>query len=159
MFKVVAQEHPDMKLKQLGIELPAVANSNIYLNLVRQGNLIYLSGKGPLLPDGTYITGKAGGDLSPERAREAARYCAIWQLKILQKELGSLEKIRRIVKVSGYVNSGPDFYGQSKVIDGCSELLIEILGESGRHARTAVGVASLPLNWAVEVELIVELEP
>lgn len=156
--KTYAQNDPDHKLEQLAIKLPLVGNSNSYVNLVRQGNLLFLSGKGPLLPDGSYITGKAGGEITPDKAREAAFYCAIHQLTILKKELGSLKRIRRIVKVTGYVNSSPDFYGQSKVIDGCSELLIEVFGESGRHSRTAIGVASLPNNWSAEVELIIELE-
>jgi enamine deaminase RidA (YjgF/YER057c/UK114 family) len=156
----LAQLTPEEKIKQLGIILPelAVLNSNSYVNAVRSGNLIYLSGKGPLQPDGKYVTGKAGKEISADKAAEASRWCAIHQLAVLKLELGSLSKVKRIIKVNGFVNSSPDFYDQPKVIDGFSNLLIEVFGDKGKHSRTAVGVASLPFNWTVEADLIVEIE-
>lgn len=154
-----SQSGPDDKFNKLGIVLPLTGNSNQYVNMTRSGNLIYLSGKGPLRPDGTYVTGKLGSGLTVEQGREAAKFCAIHQLVILKNELGSLSKIKRIIKVTGFVNSTSDFIGQPQVIDGFSVLMNEILGEAGRHARSAVGVNSLPSGWAVEVEMIVEVEP
>ena len=152
-------QSPEEKLKQLGIELPApskpVAN---YVNAVRTGKLIYLAGKGPLKPDGTYITGKPGKDLTIEQGYEAARVTAINQLAALKAEIGDLSKVKRIVKVLGMVNSEPDFKDHPKVINGFSDLMVAVFGEKGKHARSAVGMCSLPLNIAVEVELIVEVE-
>jgi enamine deaminase RidA (YjgF/YER057c/UK114 family) len=136
-----------------------VTNSNRYLNIVQTGNLIYLSGKGPLKADGNYVTGKVGGSLTTEQGTEAARLCAIHLLAVLKQELGSLSKVKRIVKVTGFVNSTPDFTNQPKVMDGFSLLLDEIFGDAGKHARSAVGVTSLPFGWAVEGEMIVEVTP
>lgn len=155
----LSQSGPDDKFGKLSVILPLKGNSNEYVNMTRSGNLIFLSGKGPLSPDGSYVTGKLGSNLTIEEGRTAARLCAIHQLTILKKELGSLSKIKRIIKVTGFVNSGPDFADQPQVIDGFSLLMNEIFGEAGRHARSAVGVNSLPSGWAVEVEMIVEVEP
>ena len=150
---------PEENLKAKGIELPVlpkpVAN---YVNAVRTGNLIYLSGKGPLRKDGTYITGKSGKDISIEQGYDAARLTAIIQISVLKEMIGDLSKVKRIVKVLGMVNSSPDFYDQPKVINGFSDLIVDIFGEKGKHARSAIGVASLPMNIAVEVEMIVEVE-
>lgn len=149
----------ETKLKEKGIVLVApsapVAN---YVNAVRVGNLLYLAGKGPSKPEGGYITGKLGKDLSIEQGYEAARLVAIAHLAVIKAELGSLNKVKRIVKVLGMVNSTEDFTDQPKVINGYSDLMVEIFGNKGKHARSAVGMCSLPINIAVEVEVIVEIE-
>ena len=150
---------PEENLKKSGIELPVpqkpVAN---YVNAVRTGNLIFLAGKGPSKPDGSLITGKVGKDLTVQQGYEAARLTAINQLAVLRAELGSLNKVKRIVKVLGMVNCSEDFTDQPKVINGYSDLMVEIFGEKGKHARSAVGMYALPMNIAVEVEMIVEVE-
>jgi enamine deaminase RidA (YjgF/YER057c/UK114 family) len=150
---------PEARLKALGITLPAppkpVAN---YVNGVRTGNLIFLAGKGPKRADGTEIIGKLGAGVSIEQGYEAARLTAINQLAVLKAMLGDLKKVKRIVKVLGMVNSDPAFVEQPKVINGFSDLMVEVFGERGRHARAAVGMASLPRGQAVEIELIVEVE-
>ncbi len=149
----------EARLKEKGIVLIAppgpVAN---YINAVRVGNLLYLSGRGPWKADGTYITGKVGKDLTIEQGYEAARLTAISHLAVLKTELGSLNKVKRIVKVLGMVNCTDDFKDQPRVINGYSDLMVEIFGEKGKHARSAVGMNSLPFGIAVEVEVIVEVE-
>jgi enamine deaminase RidA (YjgF/YER057c/UK114 family) len=149
----------EKKLEELGISLPEpsspVAN---YVNAVRTGNLLFLAGKGPNLADGSYITGKVGKDLSIEEGVEAARLVGIAQLAVLKKELGDLNKVKRIVKVLGMVNCEGDFTEQPQVINGFSDLMVEVFGEKGKHARSAVGMNALPVNIAVEIELIVEVE-
>jgi enamine deaminase RidA (YjgF/YER057c/UK114 family) len=150
---------PEARLKELGITLPEppqpVAN---YVNGVRTGNLIFLAGKGPKRADGTEIIGKLGADVSIEEGYEAARLTAINQLAVLKAMLGDLKKVKRIVKVLGMVNSDPAFVEQPKVINGFSDLMVAVFGDRGRHARAAVGMASLPRGQAVEIELIVEVE-
>ena len=150
---------PEEILKSKGLELPTiptpVAN---YVNVVRTGNLLFLAGKGPIQKDGTYITGKLGKDLTIAQGYEAARLTALMQIAVLKKELGDLSKVKRIVKVLGMVNCEPNFIDHPKVINGFSDLMVEIFGEKGRHARSAVGMNSLPFNTAVEVEMIVEIE-
>ena len=157
-YTIMAQD-PEAKLKEKGIVLPApqkpVAN---YVNAVRVGNLLYLSGKGPTKPDGSNTTGKVGKDLTIEQGYEAARLTAINHLAVLKAELGSLNKVKRIVKVLGMVNCTEDFKDQPKVINGYSDLMVEIFGDKGKHARSAVGMNSLPVGIAVEVEVIVEVE-
>lgn len=152
-------QDPEAKLKEKGIVLatPASPIAN-YVNAVRVGNLLYLAGKGPQKADNTYITGKLGKDLSVEQGYEAARLTAINHLAVIRAELGSLNKVKRIVKVLGMVNCTDTFTDQPKVINGYSDLMVEIFGEKGKHARSAVGMSSLPLNMAVEVEVIVEIE-
>ncbi len=149
---------PELRLRELNITLPEppqpVAN---YVNGVRTGNLIFLAGKGPRRADGTEITGKLGADLSIEEGYEGARLTAINQLAVLKEMLGDLNKVKRIVKVLGLVNSDPSFIEQPKVINGFSDLMVEVFGEKGKHARAAIGVASLPRGQAVEIELIVEV--
>ena len=150
---------PEERLKEKGIVLaiPSAPVAN-YVNVVRVGNLLYLAGKGPGKPDGSYVTGKVGKDLTIEQGYEAARLAAISHLAVLKAELGDLNKVKRIVKVLGMVNCTDDFKDQPKVINGYSDLMVEIFGEKGKHARSAVGMNSLPLNIAVEVEVIVEVE-
>ncbi len=154
-------EEPDIEahIASLGIELPEVgAPVANYVNTVRTGNLVFTSGKGPKKPDGTYITGKLGADLSIEEGYEAGRLVAIQQLAALKAELGDLNKVKRVVKVLGMVNSAPDFTEQPKVINGFSDLMVEVFGDKGKHARSAVGMGSLPSNIAVEIEMVVEVE-
>ena len=150
---------PEVRLKELGIVLPEptapVAN---YVKAVRSGDLVFLSGHGPYRSDGTLVTGKLGRDLTIEEGYEAARLTGIALLSSLKMEIGDLGRVRRIVKVFGMVNADPSFTDQPKVINGCSDLLVEIFGERGRHARAAVGMASLPVGIAVEIEMVVEVE-
>ena len=160
-FSMEAQENynPEEKLKALGITLQApsspVAN---YVNVVRVGNLLFLSGKGPRLSDGTFITGKVGDNLTIQQGYDAARWTGISQLAVLKAELGDLKNVKRIVKVLGMVNSTDSFTDHPKVINGFSDLMVAVFGEKGKHARSAVGMGSLPNDIAVEVELIVEVE-
>jgi enamine deaminase RidA (YjgF/YER057c/UK114 family) len=149
----------DKKLKELGIELitPSKPVAN-YVKAVRTGNLLYLSGDGPMKSDGKYITGKLGADLTVEQGYEAAKQTGISILSTLKAELGDLNKVKRVVKVLGMVNCTSTFTDQPKVINGCSDLMVAVFGEKGKHARSAVGMASLPTNIAVEIEIIVEVE-
>ena len=150
---------PEARLAELGIELPPapepVAN---YVNGVRTGNLIFLAGKGPRRADGSEIRGKLGADVSIEEGYEGARLTAINQLAVLKQMLGDLRKVKRVVKVLGMVNSHPDFVEQPAVLNGFSDLIVEVFGDRGRHARAAVGMASLPRGQSVEIEMIVEVE-
>jgi len=149
----------EARIQELGIVLPEVgAPVANYVNTVRTGNLVFTSGKGPQKPDGTYMTGKVGADLTTEQGYEAARLTAIQQLASLKAELGDLNKVKRVVKVLGMVNAAPDFTEQSQVINGFSDLMVEVFGEKGKHARSAVGMGSLPGNIAVEIEMIVEVK-
>jgi enamine deaminase RidA (YjgF/YER057c/UK114 family) len=149
----------DDRLLELGITLnePSKPVGN-YVNSVRTGNLIYMAGLGPLGPNG-YITGKLGQDLSITEGYEAARYTAISQLTALKAEIGDLNKVKKIVKVFGMVNSTPTFTQQPAVINGFSDLMVAVFGDRGRHARAAVGMVALPMNICVEIEMIVEVEP
>ena len=151
---------PEAKLKELGIVLPTpgapIAN---YVNAVRTGNLLFLAGKGPTGPDGKDIVGRLGKDMTVEQGYQAARSVAINQLAVLKAELGDLKRVTRIVKVLGMVNSDPAFTQQPAVINGYSDLLVSVFGEKGKHARSAVGMATLPNGIAVEVEMIVEISP
>lgn len=149
----------EQKLTSMGIALTAptkpVAN---YVKAVRTGNLIFLAGHVSTRADGSAITGKLGKDLTVEQGYEAAKATTVSLLSTLKAELGELSRVRRIVKVTGFVNSTPDFPDQPKVINGCSDLLVALFGEKGKHARSAVGMAALPLNYAVEIEMVVEVE-
>ncbi len=154
-----AGDTAEEKIKELGIELvkpaPPIAN---YVRAVRTGNLVFLSGHGPSKPGGGYVTGKVGRDLTLEQGKDAARLTAIALLSTLKAEIGDLNKVTRIVKLTGMVNCDPAFTGQSQVINGCSDLLVAVFGEEkGKHARAAVGMASLPVGLAVEIEMIVEV--
>jgi enamine deaminase RidA (YjgF/YER057c/UK114 family) len=157
-FNLFAQT-PEQKIKQLGIELPQIPESlGSYQDMVKVGNLVFLSGRGPLKADGKYIIGKVGQDLTTNEGYQAARLTAINQLAILKQAFGTLDKIKRIIKVNGYVHTADSFTEQSKVMNGFSDLLIEVFGEQGKHARTSVGVFTLPQNMAIEVEMIVEVK-
>jgi enamine deaminase RidA (YjgF/YER057c/UK114 family) len=155
---VFAQD-AEQKLKEKGIVLttPSTPVAN-YVNVVRTGNLLFLAGKGPTRSDGTQVTGKVGKDLTVQQGYEAARICGLNHLAVLKAELGSLNKIKRIVKVLGMVNCEGNFTEHPKVINGYSDLMVEIFGEKGKHARSAVGMGSLPNNIAVEIEVVVEVE-
>jgi len=157
---IPADYNPEEKLKELGITLmEASAPVANYVNAVRSGNLIFLSGKGPLQANGENIEGKVGTDLTIEEGYEASRITGINQLSVLKSELGNLNKVVRVVKVLGMVNAGPDFPDHPKVINGYSDLMVAVFGERGKHARAAVGMGSLPGNIAVEIEMIVEVMP
>ena len=150
---------PEAKLEALGIELPEAASPVAnYVNAVQTGNLLFLAGKGPKKADGEYVKGKVGEDLTIEQGYEAARLTAIAQLAVLKAELGNLNKVKRIVKVTGMVNCTSDFTNQPEVVNGFSDLMVEVFGEKGKHARAAVGMESLPRNIAVEIEAVVEVE-
>jgi enamine deaminase RidA (YjgF/YER057c/UK114 family) len=125
---------------------------------VRSGNLLFLAGKGPSDANGNSITGKVGRDLTVEEGQKAARSVAITQIAVLKNELGDLSRVKRIVKVLGMVQCLDTFTDHPKVINGFSDLMVEVFGEKGKHARSAVGMSSLPMNIAVEIELIVEIE-
>lgn len=156
--KPEASYDPEARLAELGITLPSppqpVAN---YVNGVRTGNLIFLAGKGPKRADGTEMSGKLGVDITIEQGYEGARLTAINQMAVLKAMLGDLNKVKRIVKVLGMVNCDPNFVEQPAVINGFSDLMVEVFGDRGRHARAAVGMASLPRAQAVEIELVVEV--
>ncbi len=146
------------KITSLGLSLPAVpAPVAAYVNCVRSGNLLFLSGGLPIDGDKKVI-GKVPTDVSIDEAKEGARLIILNRLAVIQDEIGSLDKVRQIVALNGFVNSEPDFYGHPQVVNGASELLVEIFGDKGKHSRTALGAASLPLNVAVEINLIVEIE-
>ena len=162
LFTVNAQQtktDPEARIKELGIQLikptPPIAN---YVKAVRVGNLVYLSGQGPDKPEGGAVTGKVGSDLTLEQGKDAARLTGISLLSTLKGEIGDLNKVKRIVKVLGMVNCVPTFDKQPAVINGFSDLMVEVFGENGKHARSAVGMSSLPNNIAVEIEMIVELK-
>lgn len=155
----ISAQKIDQKLAELGIELPKtskpIAN---YVDAVQVGNIVYLSGKGPRKANGKFITGKVGQDITISEAQFAARLTGISLLAALKEEIGNLDKVKRIVKVLGMVNCASDFTDQPKVINGFSDLMVEVFGEKGKHARSAVGMNSLPFNIAVEIEMIVEIE-
>ena len=153
------QQTPEAKLAALGIELPAPdVPSATYVKAVRVGNLVFTAGHGPCGPLAPEQKGKVGGTLTVEQGVAAARATGICLLATLERELGSLSRVKRIVKVLGMVNSDPDFTAQSQVMNGFSDLMVAVFGEPGRHARSAVGMASLPGDMAVEIEMIVEVD-
>lgn len=153
------REDVEAKLKKMGIVLPTptppAAN---YVNAVRSNKLIFMAGKGPSKPEGGYITGKVGRDLTEKEGYAAARLVGIAQLAALKAEIGDLNRVKRIVKVLGMVNATSDFTNHPEVVNGFSDFMVEVFGERGKHARAAVGMHSLPRNIAVEVEMIVEIE-
>lgn len=149
----------EARLKEMGIELPpAVTPVANYVPAVRTGNLIFLSGHGPFKEDGSLITGKVGADLTVEQGYETARRVAIGLLGSLKAVIGDLDRVNRVVKLLGLVNCTPEFTDQPKVINGASDIFVEVFGDKGKHARSAVGTNALPLNIAVEIEMIVEVE-
>jgi enamine deaminase RidA (YjgF/YER057c/UK114 family) len=145
-------------LQRLGLSLPVVpVPVAAYVNAVRTGNLLFLSGGLPIDGDRKVI-GQVPRDVSIEEAQEAARMIILNRLAVIEAEIGSIDRVTRVVSLSGFVNSASDFYDHPKVINGASELLLEIFGEKGKHSRTALGAAALPLNVAVEINLVVEVE-
>ncbi len=141
------------KLSEIEALLPPVpAPAGNYVHAVRTGNLLFLAGKGP------YLHGKVGADISKEQAYEAAREVGLILLAVMKQELGTLRKVKRVVKVLGMVNAVPEFTEHPAVINGCSDLFVEVFGENGRHTRSAVGMSSLPGGIPVEIEAIVEVE-
>jgi enamine deaminase RidA (YjgF/YER057c/UK114 family) len=152
---------PETRLAELKLELPPAPKPvAVYKPLVITGNLAYISGHGPLKPDKTLITGRVGGDLDLEQGKAAARQVGLAILATLRSELGSLDRVKRLVKVLGMVNSTPEFRDHPQVINGCSELFRDLFGpENGVGARSAVGMGSLPGNIAVEIEAVFELYP
>ena len=149
---------PETNLEVLEITLPEVSPSIAnYVGVVRTGDLLFLSGHIPRDSEREVITGKLGEDTSIEEGYEAARITGIELLATLKAELGDLSKVKRVVKVFGMVNATPDFTGHSQVINGCSDLLVDVFGELGRHARAASGFSSLPVGAVVEIEMIVEI--
>jgi enamine deaminase RidA (YjgF/YER057c/UK114 family) len=149
---------PEERLHELGLSLPEIpASIGNYVGAVRTGNLLYLSGKGPDLVGGRHWLGKLGAELTTEEGYTAARDTMLNLLAVLRAELGELSRVRRVVKLLGMVNSTPNFNEQPKVINGASDLLVSIFGDPGRHARSAVGMQSLPGGIPVEIEMIVEV--
>ncbi|MBI1768512.1 MAG: RidA family protein [Bacteroidetes bacterium] len=149
----------DKKLKELGIELyPPTKPMANYVKVVRTGNLLFFAGHGPTKADNSNITGKVGKDLTLEQGYEAAKQTGIALLSTLKAEVGDLNKVKRVVKVLGMVNCTENFTDQPKVINGFSDMMVSVFGEKGKHARSAVGMYMLPLNIAVEIEMIVEVE-
>lgn len=146
------------RMNELGIELPALSPpAGLYAQCVRTGSLLYTSGKGPTRNDGSSVTGRVGSDLTLAEGRAAARLAGLQLLAAMAAQPGGLDNVARVVKTLGMVNCAPGFTDTPAVIDGCSELFIEVFGETGRGARSAVGMSELPNGIAVEIEIIVEL--
>ncbi len=145
-------------MTELGIDLPApFPPAGEYVNAVRTGDLLILGGHVPFSPPETIVLGKLGADLDVQDGRRAARYAAISALATIRSVLGSLDAVKQIVLVRGVVNAAPDFIGHTQVIDGASEVFVDVFGDAGRHARLAVGMSSLPANIALEIEVTVEV--
>lgn len=150
---------PEAKLEALGLTLPPVsAPIGSYVTCKRQGNLLYLSGAGPIVQGEVLYKGKVGAEITPDVAYDAAKVSALNLIAALKAELGDLSKVKSIVKLLGLVACADGFYGQPGVINGASDLLFEVFGEKGRHARSAIGVFSLPMNIPVEIEMIALVE-
>ena len=146
------------KIESLGLKLPEVPTPvAAYVNYVRSGNLLFLSGGLPIDGD-RKILGKVPSVCPVEDAVEGARIIILNRLAVIKEAIGSLDKVKQIITLNGFVNSDPDFYGHPQVVNGASELLVQIFGEKGKHSRTALGAAALPLNVSVEINLIVEVE-
>ena len=149
---------PEARLKELGIVLPPAPKPLAsYVPSVRTGNLVYLAGQGPMADGKPPVTGKVGAGLTEDQGYKAARAAVLVSLAVLRAQIGSLDGVSRIVKVVGWVNSAPGFTRQPWVVNGASDLLVEIFGEAGRHARSAVGANELPLDMPVEIEMVVEV--
>ncbi|MBM84021.1 MAG: hypothetical protein CMJ78_25995 [Planctomycetaceae bacterium] len=149
----------DARIEELGLELPpAPAPGGTYSPVVKIGNIAYISGQGPLLPDGTTIKGRVGSEVDAEYGRNAARQVGLTMLATFKHHLGSLDCVERFVKVLGMVNAAPDFERHPWVINGFSDLMVEVFGENGKGARSAVGMGSLPRNISVEIEAIIQLK-
>lgn len=151
-------ETAEARLQALGVVLPVPpAPAASYIPTLKTGDLVFVSGQVSILPGGDKVTGKLGRELDVAAGQKAARICAINILANLKAAVGDLAKVKRIVKLTGFVNATPDFTEPHLVMNGCSDFLIDVLGERGRHARSAVGVGTLPLGVGVEVEAIVEV--
>jgi enamine deaminase RidA (YjgF/YER057c/UK114 family) len=151
---------PEARLKALGIELPLAPKPVAsYVPAVRTGNLVFLAGQGPMADGKPTVTGKVGAELTEQEGYKAARATILISLAALRAEIGSLDRVRRVVKLVGWVNSAPGFTRQPWVINGASDLLIEIFGDAGKHARSSIGANELPFNIPVEIEIIVEVAP
>jgi enamine deaminase RidA (YjgF/YER057c/UK114 family) len=149
---------PEQRLADLGLEIPEVAKPvAAYVPAVRSGSYVYTSGQLPMLEGQLMMTGKVGGDVTAEEAVDCARQCALNALAAVKAEVGDLSRVTRVVKVVAFVASTPDFTGQPGVANGASELIGTVFGDTGQHARSAVGVAVLPLDAPVEVEILVEV--
>jgi len=155
------ESRPEQRLRQLKLELPRVTQpKNTLVNAVRVGSLLYVSGTGPTRPDGTQVVGRLGKDLDVAQGKEAARLVGLNVLAVVRAELGSLDRVGRVVKTLGMVNATPEFTQHPQVINGFSDLMVEVFGAAnGKGARSAVGMASLPGGIPVEVEVIFELDP
>lgn len=145
------------RLKELQIVLPEVQPAGNYLPAVRTGNLLFLSGQLPKVEGKIAFRGRVGKDVNVESARRAAKACVANLLAVLAQELGSLDKVKRIVRMTGYLNTYPGFNDHPKVLDAASDLLVDIFGEGGRHSRVAIGVVELPFNACMEMEMVVEV--
>lgn len=152
------ENSPEQKLAVLGLTLPAApASIANYVPAVRSGNLVFLAGQIARGSDGAVLTGRVGHDFTEAQAADAARICTLQLLAALKAEIGDLSRVKRIVRVGGFVNCTADFTGHPKVINGASDLLVAVFGERGRHARASVGVSSLPAGAPVEIELVAEV--
>ena len=153
----MTEKTPDQRLEELGLTLPSVPTPVFtYVPFKRDGSTVHLSGQGPKRPDGSYATGKVGKDVTVEEAAEHARLTGLYLLAVAKLAAGSLDKVE-VLKVFGMVNAVPDFKDQPKVINGCSDLLVAVLGERGRHARSAIGMGSLPNGMTVEIEAVIKV--
>lgn len=147
---------PEQRIQELGITLPRLPEPvGNFVPFVRQGDLVFISGQGPILEDGSLATGKVGANVSAEQAYEHSRRVGMVLLSAMREALGSLDRVERVVKLLGMVNATPDFGEHPKVINGCSDLFAEVFVDRGRHARSAVGMGSLPGQITVEIEAIV----
>ena len=154
MLEALQQVSAEARLRELGIDLPSpFPPAGEYVNAVRAGELLILGGHIPFSPPETLVLGTLGADLDIEAGRRAARFAAISALATIRSTLGTLDAVKQVVSLRGVVNSTPDFTGHTQVIDGASEVFVDVFGDAGRHARLAVGVCSLPANLALEIEL------
>jgi enamine deaminase RidA (YjgF/YER057c/UK114 family) len=153
----MTEKTADQRLAELGLTLPTAPTPiYTYVPFKRDGSTVYLSGQGPKLPDGTYAQGKVGKDVTVEEAAEHARLTGLYLLAVAKLAAGSLDKVE-FLKLFGMVNGVPDFKDQPTVINGCSNLLVDVLGERGRHARSAIGMGSLPNGMTVEIEAVIKI--
>ncbi|MBU2578264.1 RidA family protein [Patescibacteria group bacterium] len=149
----------DDRLKKIGIKLPLLPEpTGTFVHAVKTGNLLFLGGKAPRNDDGKFSIGKLGRNMSVEQGYSDARNVGILLLAVMKKELGNLDRVKRIIKILGMVNATPEFEDHTKVINGCSDLFVEVFGEKGRHSRSAVGMGSLPNQITVEIEAVIEFE-
>ncbi len=148
----------EAKLKEMGIEIPEAPKPlAAYIPAIKTGNLVMTAGQLPMVNGKLTFEGKVGSDVSVEDAKEAAKQCAVNCLSVIKAEIGSLDKIKRIVKIAAFVNSADGFTAQPQVANGASEFVVEVFGDAGKHVRSAVGVNELPINAPVEIEMIVEV--